>query len=249
LTGTQWTLNGGRVISTSNVPGFSLDLGGGALDLGGGVQTVGSVTLVSGRIGNGSLTSSGYFVQTGTITASLGGPGGLTKSGIGTVTLKAADSYQGPTVVNAGTLVITSSQGLPDGGSLTVGSASLFPGALESAGSLAMAGRAGTGTTVQSTLPVEALAPIRAVTPLPGVKLPLQANAPGATMITLADTQPQTAAAASPASIISAMPTVAPLPVWSALAGYVAKQQASDTENRASAVDVLMLMYARRSLD
>ena len=52
----------------------------------------------------------------------------LTMSGAGgTLILSGSDSYSGGTIVEAGTLIATNSEALPDGSSLFVGNASLFP--------------------------------------------------------------------------------------------------------------------------
>jgi autotransporter-associated beta strand protein len=100
---------------------LQLDLGSGSVDLGGNSETLCGVTLVSGRITDGTLLSDSYTVESGTVDASLAGVGGLTKTGSGTVTLSAANSYAGGTTVSAGTLVITNAAGLPAGTSLTIG--------------------------------------------------------------------------------------------------------------------------------
>ena len=94
----------------------------------------------------------------GLVTAPITGSGGLLETGGGTLTLQGADNYTGGTVVTSGKLVIANSQGLPRGGSLTVGAGgtSVFhPSATASvaSGSLAMANSAGTGATMQSMRP------------------------------------------------------------------------------------------------
>ncbi len=45
----------------------------------------------------------------------------------GTLILSASNNYTGGTFVEAGTLIVTNSEALPDGSSLIVGNASLFP--------------------------------------------------------------------------------------------------------------------------
>ena len=54
------------------------------------------------------------------------GKGGLTKIGAGTLTLGGPNSYQGGTVVSAGTLVIKHAAALPAGGALTVHAGATF---------------------------------------------------------------------------------------------------------------------------
>ncbi len=78
--------------------------GEGTLDLDGKSETVGAVTLIGGTIRNGTLTGTAYAVQGGTIAASLAGEGGLTKTGGGVLTVTAAATYTGATVISNGTL-------------------------------------------------------------------------------------------------------------------------------------------------
>jgi autotransporter-associated beta strand protein len=70
--------------------------------------TVGAVNLNSGNIsGSGTLTGTSYNVSSGTIAPTLAGAGvTLTKTGAGTVTLNAAQSYTGKTTVSGGTLAL-----------------------------------------------------------------------------------------------------------------------------------------------
>ena len=82
----------------------AVTVSGGTLNMGGYSDTVGAVTLSSGTITNGTLTGSSYTVQAGTVAAVLAGSGGLTKSGAGTVSLTAANSFTGAVAVNAGVL-------------------------------------------------------------------------------------------------------------------------------------------------
>ena len=87
--------------------------GGATFDIGAFSDSVGTVTLANGTITgtSGVLTGTGataYAVQEGTISAILGGTGGLTKTTAGTVTLTRANTYTGVTTVNAGTLGVSS---------------------------------------------------------------------------------------------------------------------------------------------
>ncbi len=105
-------LSGTLQISGSGTLGASsgsTTVSGGTLDLGGTNQTQnGGLTLTSGGVQNGTLTSSGTFaLQSGQMGANLTGTGGLTKTGAGAVNLvnlAGANTYTGATTVNGGTL-------------------------------------------------------------------------------------------------------------------------------------------------
>lgn len=85
---------------------------GGALDLGGLATNAKTVTLVDGTIANGTLVGTSYTVQNGTISASLGGSGNLTKNTTGKVILSGENFYTGTTTVYQGILNIRSGQAL-----------------------------------------------------------------------------------------------------------------------------------------
>ena len=55
------------------------------------------------------------------ISGDINGDGTLVKAGPGTLILSGSDTYMGGTVVNAGTLIVASNAGLPNGTSLTIG--------------------------------------------------------------------------------------------------------------------------------
>lgn len=115
------SINGGPLIlsglGTLGSTSAALSLGGGSLDLGGTAQTVGAVTIsaapVAGDVlSNGTLTGTSFAISNATgqtiISASLAGPSAtLTKTGAGSTTLSAANSYGGATNVNAGTLALS----------------------------------------------------------------------------------------------------------------------------------------------
>jgi autotransporter-associated beta strand protein len=94
----------------------------GTLDVGTYHNAVGSLTLMGGSIiGNGSLISAGSMsLQRGTISASLGGTGGLDKWDVYTVYLAGANSYSGVTTVSWGTLQIGSDKAIPSGGAIII---------------------------------------------------------------------------------------------------------------------------------
>ena len=79
---------------------------GGTLALGATSHSIASVTLTSGAItGTGTLTSStGFEVQSGSVSAVLAGPGGLLKSTTGLVTMTGSTTFGGTTVLNGGRL-------------------------------------------------------------------------------------------------------------------------------------------------
>jgi autotransporter-associated beta strand protein len=108
----------------------TLAVGVGTLDLNGNSETVATVRLGSGSpilgnavtspsdqdsadytsgtiSGSGTLTAGSYDLQSGTISSSLAGTGGVTKNTFGSVTLSGSNSYSGTTTVNLGTLVLS----------------------------------------------------------------------------------------------------------------------------------------------
>ena len=104
------------------------------LSIAGNSDTVGAVSLKNGGsiIGSGgTLTGASYAVESGSVSAKLGGSGVLTKSTAGIVTLTGDNTYTGATDVTSGTLVVngsivtssltTVSSGATIGGSGTVG--------------------------------------------------------------------------------------------------------------------------------
>ena len=96
----------------------AVTLNGGYFDIGTYSDSVGAVTVNSGHITGttGVLTGASYTVDTiyfPEISAILGGTGGLTKLGIGTLTLSRDNTYTGATTINEGTLRISK---ITDGG-------------------------------------------------------------------------------------------------------------------------------------
>src|SRR5262249_38233002 len=101
--GTDWSINQGTLaISSDGSLGFNpqgvLLFDGGTLQFLAGFS---SGRLVELNAGGGSFDTDGNNV---TLSGTIGGPGGLTKLGGGTLTLTGASSYLGATNVNAGTL-------------------------------------------------------------------------------------------------------------------------------------------------
>jgi autotransporter-associated beta strand protein len=116
LTGTSiydggTTINGGLInFSAAN------NFGTGQITLnGGGLQwATGTTTDISGQLA--SIGSSGATFDTNgnnvTFANSLSGTGGVTKAGLGTLTLSGANTYTGATTVTAGTLALASGASL-----------------------------------------------------------------------------------------------------------------------------------------
>ena len=134
LEGTN-TYTGGTIISAGTVQlsGWDIRLAtnglitvnsGGTLDLGGNYQGTsgspqsGEVSIQGGAITNGTITKSGaaYDGESGTVSASLAGSVGLTKSSYGTLTLSGSNSYSGVTELDQGILSITNQSNLGSDG-------------------------------------------------------------------------------------------------------------------------------------
>ena len=87
----------------------AVTINGGTLSLGANRDTVGVVTLAGGDITGttGILTGASYALQSGNVTAILGGTSiAATKTTGGTVILSGANTYTGATTISAGTLQI-----------------------------------------------------------------------------------------------------------------------------------------------
>ena len=122
-----YDLNDGLlVISAGLLQGGGMatfDFGGGTL--GASVSWTSSLNMdLTGAGGKSTIDTSGGSIG---LSGNLSGSGGLTKSGSGMLVLSGTNNYSGGTFVEAGELIATNSEALPDGSSLTVGNASLFP--------------------------------------------------------------------------------------------------------------------------
>ncbi|KPF47910.1 hypothetical protein IP87_09350 [beta proteobacterium AAP121] len=132
------TVNAGTLVlgAANRLPDAgTLVVNGGVFDLGAGSETVANVQLLAGSIVNGTLTSTGgYDVRSGSVSALLAGTAGLVKSGAGTVTLSAQNSYAGATVLDGGTLVLNNAS------PLTLSALSLNQGTLAGSGAITVGG-------------------------------------------------------------------------------------------------------------
>ncbi len=157
------TVNAGTLVlaSANRLPDAgALVVNGGVFDLGAGSETVAAVQLLAGSIVNGTLTGTGgYDVRSGNVSALLAGTAGLVKSGAGTVTLSAQNSYAGTTVLDGGTLALNNANPLTlsalslNQGTLTGSGAITVGGALQVlGGSVALTGSAGFTTGGSTTI-------------------------------------------------------------------------------------------------
>jgi autotransporter-associated beta strand protein len=132
---------------------------GAVFDLNAFTETLGPVELFGGSIINSTgdstqfLAGSSYLFRSGSVSARLGGPGSLTKTTVGTVTISGANTFTGGSTVQEGTLDLAGSlnSGMTlEGGLLTLGSST---GQRTIAGSLSVNAQASVrfrlnGTTV-----------------------------------------------------------------------------------------------------
>jgi fibronectin-binding autotransporter adhesin len=107
------TLNVRSISSTNATMQFRLNLNGGTIATNGLPLTGVNVNLIGQNIDSALLNGVVTFDTTrgdGSITATLTGAGGIIKEGARTLSITGGTKYTGPTVVNAGTLSLTTAQ-------------------------------------------------------------------------------------------------------------------------------------------
>ncbi len=125
------TVAGGTVVlqqSNQLADGKSVAVSAGSLNIGANSDTVAGLQVTGGTVTGttGVLTSTSTFdVQAGSISAKLGGTVGLTKTGAGTATLSASNTYTGVTTISGGTLNLNTSGGNSVAGSVVVNGGTL----------------------------------------------------------------------------------------------------------------------------
>ncbi|HYZ45185.1 MAG TPA: autotransporter domain-containing protein, partial [Xanthobacteraceae bacterium] len=108
------TLQAGAVNAFSSASAFMIARGA-TLDLAGFNQTIGSLAGAGAvTLGAATLTTNGDGSDT-TFSGTISGSGRLVKVGDGTLTLSGNNSYQGGTIVSAGTLAVGSSRAIGTG--------------------------------------------------------------------------------------------------------------------------------------
>ncbi len=120
------TINAGTLVlghATNTLADLgAVTINGGTLSIGSNSDTVGVLTLAGGSITgmSGTLAASSYQLQSGTVSAKLGGSASINKTTTGTVSLNAANTFTGDTVINGGTLEANVSSALGATGTITV---------------------------------------------------------------------------------------------------------------------------------
>ncbi|MFL9823426.1 autotransporter domain-containing protein [Rhodoplanes sp. SY1] len=137
---TSWAVNAGTLAVSSD---GNLGAASGGLSFDGGtlqfLAAFSSNRVIALDAGGGSFDSNG---NTATLAGTIGGTGGLTKLGAGTLTLSGASTYAGPTNVNAGTLQAGAADAFAPASAFTVASGAVLDldGFNQTIGSLAGGG-------------------------------------------------------------------------------------------------------------
>ncbi|MBB2483636.1 DUF4347 domain-containing protein [Mitsuaria sp. WAJ17] len=142
------TLSGGAALSDSSALTLSA---GSVLNLSAS-ETIGSLA-GTGTVNLGANTLSAGGDNTSTsFSGALGGTGGLTKLGSGTLTLSGTNTFTGATTVSAGELALSGGSALADGSAVTVASGALLTlASAETIASLAGAGTVALGNNTLTT--------------------------------------------------------------------------------------------------
>ena len=123
---TALTINGPGMVVLTVTPSYSGNTTvntGSVLDLGGNTLTTAATVVINGVLQNGTVNStvSDYIIQSGYVSANLGGGVNLFKTTAGTATLAGANSYTGVTNINGGLLNLGSAGAIPAGGTISFG--------------------------------------------------------------------------------------------------------------------------------
>jgi fibronectin-binding autotransporter adhesin len=158
VTTTNFELGNGGATSTLNLEGGTLQLGANpvkrtgaaALNMGGGTLRAGAaITIPSGLPFNLSGVNGDFTLDTQSfaVTAAnaISGSGGMIKTGTGTLTLSAANTYSGASTVTAGTLLVNGS--LANTSAVTVAAGGVLGGSGSLAATLAGAGLVSPGNS------------------------------------------------------------------------------------------------------
>jgi autotransporter-associated beta strand protein len=165
---TARTIENGSIFVVSSV----VNLNGGTLQAAGAIDLIAAVSGINPRRTTVNVLSGGAIIDTQSFNASFseilrdgGGGGGLTKAGLGTLTLSGANTYTGTTTVSAGTLLVNNTTGsgtgsgtvAVDGG--TLGGTGTLGGAVTVAATGSVAPGASVGTlTINGGLDISAMA-------------------------------------------------------------------------------------------
>jgi autotransporter-associated beta strand protein len=132
------------------------------LAIAGNSDTVGAVSLKNGGSitgSGGTLTGASYAVESGSVSAKLGGSGiALTKSTAGTVTLSGVNTYTGATLITGGTLALGASGTIDNTSEVSLGTVGTFDvsakGSGYTVGTLKGSGNVTGALTVSTTLAI-----------------------------------------------------------------------------------------------
>lgn len=119
----------GGVLEAVSANALGGEQGSAALNLSGGLVSLHESARFSKLIGSGgviSLDGASLLLNqetNSTFAGDIGGVGGFTKSGSGSLTLSGVNSYDGGTLVNAGTLYVSGGDALVDSGDVAIASA------------------------------------------------------------------------------------------------------------------------------
>lgn len=123
--------------------------------LSGGGTNGGNITLGTGNITVDNTSNTSY-------SGVISGSGSFTKSGAGTLSLGASNTYTGTTIINAGTLTLNAASSLPSANAITINGGNLQinnSSALTNTNSITLtSGTLSVGTTPTSTVNIGALA-------------------------------------------------------------------------------------------
>jgi hypothetical protein len=127
--------------------GTNVTINAGVLDLNGKTDAIGSLVMTSGSIFNGTLSASSYTIDSGTVTATLPGPGTLIKTTAGQASIAAVNNTN--TTISAGSLsvnsLVTGTLTLAAGTTLTIAA---IPGGPSAGGSTSPLVDASAGQTI-----------------------------------------------------------------------------------------------------